>query len=95
MVSVFILPDNKNPGELETLLCRTLDSNVAKCIDDFMKCAKAATGVPPVKPDKARVGAYVAVQKKAPHSLAVSAQQGVWDFNHEVLNSVAEFLREL
>lgn len=94
-VSVFILPDNKNPGELETLLCRTLDSDVAKCIDDFMECAEVATETSPAKPDKARVAAYVAVQKKVPHSLAVSTQRGVWDFNHEVLSSVAEFLREL
>ena len=92
-VSVFILPDNKNPGELETLLYQTLDSNVAKCIDDFLECAEAATGTPPAKPDKARVAAYVAVQKKVPHSLAVSAPR--WIFDHEVLSSVAEFLREL
>ena len=94
-VSVFILPDNKNPGELETLLCRTLGSDVAKCIDDFLECAEAATGTPPAKPDKARVAAYVAVQEKVPHSLAVSAQQGVWDFDHKVLSSVRKFLREL
>lgn len=96
MVSVFILPDNKNPGELETLLCRTLDSDIAKCIDNFMKCAgRTATGEPPSKPDKARVAAYIAVQKKAPHSLAVSAQQGVWDFDHDELSSIGEFLRGL
>ena len=94
-VSVFILPNNKNPGELETLLCQTLDSEVAKCIDAFMKCAKAATGVPPAKPDKARVAAYVAVQKRVPHSLTVSGQQGVWDFNQKALSSLAEFLRQL
>ena len=95
-VSVFILPDNRNPGELETLLCRTLDSDIAKCIDNFMKCAEeTATGESPSKPDKARVAAYIAVQKRAPHSLAVSARQGVWDFDHKMLNSVRKFLREL
>ena len=95
-ISVFILPDNRNPGELETLLCRTLDSDIAKCIDNFMKCAEeTATGESPSKPDKARVAAYIAVQKRAPHSLAVSARQGVWDFDHKVLNSVRKFLREL
>ena len=95
-ISVFILPDNENPGELETLLCRTLDSDIAKCIDNFMKCAEeTATGESPSKPDKARVAAYIAVQKKAPHSPAVSARQGVWDFDHNVLSSVRRFLREL
>lgn len=95
-ISVFILPDNENPGELETLLYRTLDSDIAKCIDNFMKCAEeTATGESPSKPDKARVAAYIAVQKKAPHSPAVSARQGVWDFDHNVLSSVRRFLREL
>ena len=94
-VSVFILPDNKSQGELETLLYRTLSRDIVKCIDDFVECAKAATGVSPSKPDKARVAAYVAVQKREPHSLAVSARQGVWDFNHDELSSVGEFLQEL
>ncbi len=94
-VSVFILPDNKSQGELETLLYRTLSRDIVKCIDDFVKCAKVATGVSPLKPDKARVAAYVAVQKKVPHSLAVSAHRGVWDFDHDELSSVGEFLQGL
>lgn len=94
-VSVFILPDNKSPGELETLLYQTLNPDIVKCIDDFVRCAKDATGVSPLKPCKARVAAFVAVQKKAPHSLAVSARQGVWDFDHDELSSVGEFLQEL
>ena len=94
-VSVFILPDNKSQGELETLLYRTLSRDIVKCIDDFVECAKVATGVSPLKPYKARVAAYVAVQEKVPHSLAVSAQRGIWDFNHDELSSVGEFLRGL
>ena len=41
-VSVFILPDNSEPGMLETLLCRTFAGTVEdRCIDDYFACVPA------------------------------------------------------
>lgn len=93
--SVFILPDNGNPGMLETLLWRTLDRDLTKCITDFLTCAEGATGHTPKNRHKARVGAYLATGRKPPHSLGVSARQGVWDYDHEVLADLRRFLRRL
>ncbi len=94
-VSVFILPDNGNPGMLETLLWRTLDRDFTKCVTDFLTCAQDATGSRPRNLDKARVATYLATRRKPPHSLGVSARQGVWDYDHEVLADLRRFLRQL
>ena len=91
-VSVYILPDNKHPGMLETLLCRTFaDAADDRCIDDYFACVRAPVG----RPEKARAHAWLAT-KPDPHvSVGVAAKKGYWDLDHAVFADLRNFLAAL
>ena len=81
---------------LETLLCRTFEgSEVDRCIDDFFECAEASPNVSIKNPDKARAFAFLTTTPNPHHSVGVAAQQGAWDFDHEALEEVRDFLTAL
>lgn len=88
-VSVFILPDNKHPGMLETLLCQTFAGAAEdRCIDDYFACVP----VPIRRPEKARAQAWLAT-KPDPHvSVGVAAKKGYWDLDHAVFAHLRNFL---
>ena len=88
-VSVYILPDNKHPGMLETLLCRTFAGAAEdRCIDDYFACVRA----PVRRPEKARARAWLAT-KPDPHvSVGVAAKKGYWDLDHAVFADLRNFL---
>lgn len=88
-VSVFILPDNKHPGMLETLLCRTFAGAVEdRCIDDYFACVPA----PIHRREKARAQAWLAT-KPDPHvSVGVAAKKGYWNLGHAVFADLRNFL---
>ena len=94
-VSVFVLPDCENPGSLETLLYQTLDSEIDRCINEFLKCASDVDGDQPKNEDKARVFAYLATREEPRHSVGVAARRGVWDFDHPALKDLIAFVRGL
>ena len=88
-VSVFILPDDKNPGMLETLLCRTFAGSAEdRCIDDYFACVPASVH----RPEKARAQAWLAT-KPDPHvSVGVATKKGYWDLDHAVFADLRNFL---
>ena len=88
-VSVFILPDNKHPGMLETLLCRTFAGAAEdRCIDDYFACVPASVH----RPEKARAQAWLAT-KPDPHvSVGVAAKKGYWNLGHAVFADLRNFL---
>ena len=88
-VSAFILPDNKHPGMLETLLCRTFAGSAEdRCIYDYFACTRA----PVLRPEKARAQAWLAT-KPDPHvSVGVAAKKGYWDLDHAVFADLRNFL---
>ncbi len=54
-VSVFILPDNKEPGMLETLcLAAVADDPVMPCIETYLKCVQQHAAAPPQNLPKAK-----------------------------------------
>ncbi|MBI5695895.1 MAG: hypothetical protein HZC51_09195 [Nitrospirae bacterium] len=90
---VFIAPDNKSPGMLETLCLRAIQGTPAMaCVEEFYSCASKLE-TPPNNPDKTRMQAYLATLPKDVRSLGVSAQKkGFWDFNHEAFAPLRGFL---
>ena len=94
-VRVFVLPGNDEPGMLETLLCRTFaDTPEERCVETFLRCAKES-GNPVERPDKARAHAWLATRRHPQVSVGVAAQKGYWDFDHQALDGVRQFLASL
>lgn len=93
MVMAMVLPDNSQPGMLETLLCDTFAGTVVDdCIIQFFDCISGVPEVSVDRPHKARAHAWLAT-KPHPHlSVGVAAKRGYWDLNHEALAGVREFV---
>ena len=98
-VSWLLLPDEKSPGMLETLLWRAIEqSPTAQCVDRFFKCIVEAGEQLPIGKlafDKNRVQAYLATTDKPQVSLGVAAQRSVWNFEDSVFDSLRTFIRNL
>ena len=95
-INVMILPDDRNPGMLETLLCRSFaGSGLDSCIDSFLECIQAELGYGPHRPAKARAHAYIATQRDPHVSVGVATQRSYWDLDHTVFDGVRSFLRSL
>jgi hypothetical protein len=95
-VTVLILPGDNRPGMLETLLCESFkDSPEDQCIDGFLNCVNAISGISVDRPYKARAHAYLAT-KPDPHvSVGVAAKNGYWDLDHPVLGDVRSFVTSI
>lgn len=96
LVQMFILPDNKNKGMLETLLCKTFaDTGENFCINSFFECVKKLPGNSVKRYDKARAHAFLATREDPHVSVGVAAKKGYWDFDHGAFADVKSFLRDL
>ena len=94
-VTVFILPDNENPGMLETLLRKSFANTLEdRCVDAYIECLRE-TGIPVDRPDKARVHAWLASRPDPHVSAGVAAQKGYWNFNHPAFDDLRAFLSGL
>ena len=95
-LSVFILPDNRPDGMLETLLCKTFDgTQMGGCIDGFFECVSTSIGESPHRPDKSRAFAYISTMSNPNVSVGVAAKKRYWDLDHVVFDGVRNFLRSL
>lgn len=98
-ISWLLLPDEKSPGMLETLLWRAIEqSPTAKCVDRFFKCATEAgkqLAMEKLAFDKNRVQAYLATTSSPQTSPGVAAQRNVWNFEDTVFESLRTFIRNL
>jgi len=92
---IFILPDGRSPGMLETL-CLTAVGNEPSysCVDDFFRCL-SAKGVLPAPLDKARAQAFLASRARAGLEVGRAAQTGYWPLEGDAFDPLAAFLAEL
>ncbi len=95
-VGIFIAPSAQDSGELETLVWRSWAANPAnkdarKCIQDYIRCMKAA-GLPAKSPDKALIGALLAMRNDDDPRLGPGAQANVFDLCHPVFQELRDFL---
>ena len=95
-VSVFILPDNRNAGMLETLLCQTFQGEpIDDCIEDFFRCARLAVGEDLRNPDKSRAHAFLSTMPRPEVSVGVAARRSYWNLDHLAFREIRAFLRTL
>jgi len=95
-VSVFILPDNRNAGMLETLLCQTFQGEpIDDCIGDFLSCARSAGGEGLRNPDKSRAHAFLSTMPRPEVSVGVAARRSYWNLDHPAFKEIRAFLRTL
>ncbi len=89
----FILPDNSGSGMLETLLCRTLETDMERCIRAFFECAGVSP--PSVRRDKQRARALLATKDEPHPSVGIAAKKGYWNLDHAAFGPLEAFLSGL
>lgn len=95
-VAVMILPDNKQAGMLETLLCESFaDDPVNTCINSFFQCLEKSQGHAAYRPFKARARVFLATRPDPHLSVGVAAKRGYWNLDHTALEPIRTFLHEL
>ena len=100
---VFIIPDGKNSGMLESLCLSSVKSqHINKCIDSFMDCVdkqpvedNSFYKKKPKNKDKARLRAFLAAMEKDCPSLGVAAQKSYWDFKSPAFKPLLNFLQNI
>ena len=99
-IGVFIIPDGKNEGQLESLCLSTVKSKgLIKCIVSFMDCIeenlKESDYKFPKNTYKAKCRAFLSAMETDTPSLGVAAEKGYWNFDSEELNPLLDFLKQL
>lgn len=92
-VSVFILPDNVQPGMLETLCLNSVSQEPAMlCTTQYFDCLKQAQQSLPNNMAKARLHAFLASRPKPDLLLGQAAHAGYWPFDHSAFDPLKKFL---
>jgi len=95
VVRVYILPDCKGSGMLETLLQRSVEELPTwRCVEELFRCVDEVSQESIRNPDKARIAAYLATRPRVV-SVGVAAQIGYWDWDHAALAPLRAFLEAL
>ena len=93
--SLFVMPNNAEPGMLETLCLRWVANDPAfACIDDFFDCVRR-TSTLPSNMDKARVQAFLSSRPELKRLLGEAAHAGYWNWDHAAFDDLKAFLRSL
>jgi len=101
-IEVFILPDNQNPGMLETLCMEAVANSqqlagANTCVERFFECLKNG-GVQ--LPDDQRLAkhkaqAYLATREKVQLYPGLAAYDGYWPWDSPVFGPLKRFLESL
>jgi len=95
-VGVFIVPDNRSPGMIETLCLESVrDDSAWPCLDVFFSCVRERGGVLPENLDKARAQAFLATRKDPALPVGLAADEGYWRFEHQAFQELTTFLRSI
>lgn len=93
---VYLMPDPNSIGSLESLFLRYLeqtDSQVVKCVEDYIQCVNNPYLQIQAKQDKAKLQALTAVIDKKPKRPEDALKN--WDLNHPVFEGVQQFIHQL
>ena len=95
-IGVFIVPNGKDPGAIETLCRRSKEGDeVAKCADEYLRCLEGNEAMRSTNEDKSFAHAYLAAMKDPVARVGEGARQGVWDFDSAAFAELSEFVRKL
>ena len=101
-VGIFIMPDNTNPGMLEDLCLKSIESTSEyKCVGCFIKCFYddfTENDKLEFKKSKASVLAFLATRaigQDHPNALGIAALKKIWNFDNQCFNNLREFISQL
>ena len=95
-VGVFLVPDNKSPGKIETLCLRSVEGDPAwACLEVFFDCVRERGGAVPENLDKARAQAFLATRPQPDLPVGLAALEGYWDFANPAFEPLVTFLRQV
>ena len=96
-IGVFIIPDGKSKGMLESLclsIVKSEEKNTMECIYEFMDCIKSINKEPK-NTEKARLQAFLSAMPEDTRSIGIAAQKGYWDFESDKLKPLLDFLKQI
>lgn len=95
-VSIFIFPNNQEPGMLEDLCLESVkDDGAMPCVEQYLECVKQNASREPNNLAKAKVHAWLASQKMPDKRLAEAAEAGYWNWKSSAFDGLKEFLSSL
>ena len=97
-VGIFILPDGKNEGMLESLCLSTVGSkekDIMKCVNEFMMCVEKLDNKQPKNKEKACLQAFLSAMPEDTRSIGVAAKKDYWDFDSDQLKPLLDFLKQI
>ena len=94
-VFIYIMPDNKNKGMLETLCLKSVKNNpVMTCVNKFERCLKHIN-TNPKNMEKTKSLVFLAAMPEDVHSVGIGAKKGYWDFSAKEFESLKKFIKKL
>ncbi|MGI6395571.1 MAG: DUF3226 domain-containing protein [bacterium] len=97
-IGIYIMPDCENEGMLEDLCLKSVENDsVFKCANQFLDCVNASVhkNEKPKNLSKAKAQTFLAGKKEVANATGVGAQKGYWNFEHECMNKIKQFLENL
>jgi len=96
-ISVFILPDCRNPGMLETLCWESVRNDLAiSCVEEFFQCVNR-NGIslrPNILP-KAKIHSFLSSRPRPNLLLGQAAHEGYWPWQSSAFDQLREFLHQM
>ena len=94
-VGIFVLPDDRSCGSLDTLCRKSVaDDRRTRCVDGYLGCLESL-GVPVKNRDKSFVFAYSIAMDRRGERAGALAKHGGLNLDHPVFDRLAIFLKEL
>lgn len=94
--SVFVLPDCKGPGMLDSLCLQSVSGDPAiPCVDQYFQCVQQQGLTLPNNIAKARLHAFLASRGKPDLLLGEAADAGYFPWNSPAFDLLKQFLRNL
>lgn len=101
---IFLMPDNKNIGDLETLLLSTIEgTTIVNCFDSYKQCLQSDQEIHPKALNKGQVYAYTMYSQSGKnlykpqdsfmHKKNKKYQDtGLWDINKDEFKPIVDFV---
>ena len=106
-ISYFLTPNNKDNGDLETLLLSTIkDNDIVKCFDSYKKCLEEKEDIHQKALNKGQVYAYTMYSQKGenlhkPHNSFIYKKETnyedtkLWDLEKKEFQPIIKFIKEI
>jgi hypothetical protein len=96
IIRLFIMPDNENPGMLESLCFQSVQEDLAvPCVESYFQCLEERSASTPNIIEKARIQVYLASRPLNTIFLGAAANEGYWNIDNECFSELKRFLTEI